>query len=436
LLFTQLNGFVGSGFSICHSGPALIRGAFLKGNMMNRIIKIITTLPVVALLSIFMLASQAPSAQAATARNGVCEVGEFCYYYNSNQAGSVSDFTASVANYATTQPSCYDFKGAGAGKGLCIKNQAASVWNRSSQTVRVYYNTNYAGAYQEIAPNTAVNLNATLKNQNASHQFISTPVVPAIQITSLTASPASGNANTKFAFTVITNVPAVSATLTFNGNTSTYKMTGSGTVWTLPNNTLSAGSRTITVKVTDALGRTVTKSINVTVSPVAVAPTVSSPSSTTSAQSAGTNNAWSNPLANISSIKITCTYNTMCAGYLHAGTDWAVGTGTKVMSMINGTVKTGTDPAAGNYMIITNTYSSVPNHPGTHTVYVYYEHLSKYLVSNGAKVTAGTIVAESGNTGQSTGAHLHVSVCLDNSKFPSKGPTGHTYCIDPTTLLH
>ena len=67
-------------------------------------------------------------------------------------AGSVSDFTGSIGDYGTTQPSCYDFKGAGAGKGKCIKNAAASVWNRSSQTVRVYFNSGHTGTYQDFAP--------------------------------------------------------------------------------------------------------------------------------------------------------------------------------------------------------------------------------------------------------------------------------------------
>jgi hypothetical protein len=109
----------------------------------------------------------------AAARDGVCDSGEFCYYYNSDEAGSISDFTGSISDYGTTEPSCYDFKGAGAGKGTCVKNNAASVWNRSSKTVRVYYNTGYAGASQDFAAGAKGNLNATLKNNNASHQFLS-----------------------------------------------------------------------------------------------------------------------------------------------------------------------------------------------------------------------------------------------------------------------
>ncbi|MFI6427300.1 peptidase inhibitor family I36 protein [Promicromonospora sp. NPDC050880] len=110
------------------------------------------------------------AAQAAT-RDGICDAGEFCYYYNSDHAGSISDFDVSVGDYGTEQPSCYDFKGAGAGQGLCLKNDAASVWNRSAKPVRVYYNSEYGGTYQEVAAGAKVNLNSTLKNNNASHRF-------------------------------------------------------------------------------------------------------------------------------------------------------------------------------------------------------------------------------------------------------------------------
>jgi murein DD-endopeptidase MepM/ murein hydrolase activator NlpD len=120
----------------------------------------------------------AASPAHAVGRDGNCESGEFCYYYNTGPAGSVSDFTASVADYGTTPSTCYAFKGAGAGQGKCIKNNAAAVWNKSSQTVRVYYNSNFnnnsaGGIYLDIAPGLQVNLSGTrLYNQNASHQFI------------------------------------------------------------------------------------------------------------------------------------------------------------------------------------------------------------------------------------------------------------------------
>lgn len=108
---------------------------------------------------------------SAAGRDGVCNDGEFCYYYNSDNAGSISDFTTSIDDYGTTQPSCYDFKGAGNGKGVCVKNNAASVWNRTGKSVTVYFNTGYGGATQSFASGAKGNLNSTLKNNNASHQI-------------------------------------------------------------------------------------------------------------------------------------------------------------------------------------------------------------------------------------------------------------------------
>ena len=43
----------------------------------------------------------APTAQAATSKNGVCETGEFCLYYNSNHGGSMVD---PAAGSRTTAP--------------------------------------------------------------------------------------------------------------------------------------------------------------------------------------------------------------------------------------------------------------------------------------------------------------------------------------------
>jgi surface antigen len=139
-----------------------------------------TTLRVLGALGTSVLAAAlgvvAFSAPAhAAVRDGTCDSGEFCYYYNSDHAGSISDHANSLAEYGSTQPDCYEFKGAGNGQGLCVKNNAASAWNRTGSTVRVYYNSGYDGsyAYQDFAPGAKTNLNATLKNNNASHQLLS-----------------------------------------------------------------------------------------------------------------------------------------------------------------------------------------------------------------------------------------------------------------------
>ncbi|MEV0396312.1 CHAP domain-containing protein [Polymorphospora rubra] len=142
--------------------------------MPGTIVRAIGTLGAAVLAATLGILVVAAPARAA-ARDGVCDSGEFCYYYNSDHAGSISDHTGSLADYGTTQPSCYEFRGAGNGQGQCIKNNAAAAWNRTSSTVRVYYNSNYDGSYahQDLAPGAKVNLNATLKNNNASHQLIS-----------------------------------------------------------------------------------------------------------------------------------------------------------------------------------------------------------------------------------------------------------------------
>ena len=53
---------------------------------------------------------------------------------------------------------------------------------------------------------------------------------------------------------------------------------------------------------------------------------------------------------------------------------------------------------------------------------VYFAHLSKIPVKVGEKVTAGTIIGYSGNTGNSTGPHLHYEVRKNG------------YAIDPTSF--
>ncbi|PZU33951.1 MAG: hypothetical protein DI576_05770 [Actinomyces sp.] len=103
-------------------------------------------------------------------RDGVCEAGEVCFYYNSDQQGSVSDFSSSIENYGTSQPGCYDFKGPGAGQGECIKNNAASVENRTAAPVTVYFNSGHKGDTEVIPAGASVNLDE-FKNKNASHSI-------------------------------------------------------------------------------------------------------------------------------------------------------------------------------------------------------------------------------------------------------------------------
>ncbi|MBO3725180.1 peptidase inhibitor family I36 protein, partial [Actinomyces bowdenii] len=124
-----------------------------------------------SILALAIGALALPTTAQATERDGVCDSGEVCFYHNSNQQGSVSDFTGSIPNYGDSQPNCYEFKGPGKGKGNCLKNDAASVKNNTDQPVTVYYNSNYKGASQTIPAGASVNLDPALKNNNASHQI-------------------------------------------------------------------------------------------------------------------------------------------------------------------------------------------------------------------------------------------------------------------------
>lgn len=84
--------------------------------------------------------------------------------------------------------------------------------------------------------------------------------------------------------------------------------------------------------------------------------------------------------------------------YPHAGVDWAVPIGTPVKAALAGTVL-GHQPVGrtGRYVFLA--------HPGNRNTY--YGHLSRPMVSPGQEVAKGQVIGLSGNTGNSTGPHLH-----------------------------
>lgn len=128
-----------------------------------------TALGLLALTAGTGLATSTP-AQAAD-RDGKCQDGEFCYNYNSDLKGSWSDFKSSAGDYGTSQPGCYEFKGAGAGKGKCIKNDAGGFWNKTGKKVTIYYNSGHAGKSVTVKPGEKGKLPASVYNNNASHQI-------------------------------------------------------------------------------------------------------------------------------------------------------------------------------------------------------------------------------------------------------------------------
>ncbi len=98
----------------------------------------------------------------------------------------------------------------------------------------------------------------------------------------------------------------------------------------------------------------------------------------------------------------------------HDGIDIAAQEGTEVKAATDGTIsEVRTSETLGNVV-------TIENKSGYRIVYA---HLKEALVAVGDIVSAGQVVALSGNTGLSTGPHLHCSVYYRNA------------LIDPLTLF-
>lgn len=99
-------------------------------------------------------------------------------------------------------------------------------------------------------------------------------------------------------------------------------------------------------------------------------------------------------------------------GQGHNGIDFGIPTGTKVVSALGGTIiETGnTDAVQG--CLSYGKWVLVEHGNGLSTLYA---HLSSVSVTAGQSVTTGQLLGHSGNTGYSTGPHLHFTV------YASKG---------------
>ena len=88
----------------------------------------------------------------------------------------------------------------------------------------------------------------------------------------------------------------------------------------------------------------------------------------------------------------------------HKGIDWATPIGTAVMASSGGTVTRAGWGSGYGYVVY------IQHADGRETRY---GHLSKVLVSVGQKVSQGQKIALSGNTGRSTGPHLHFEIRIN-----------------------
>lgn len=107
---------------------------------------------------------------------------------------------------------------------------------------------------------------------------------------------------------------------------------------------------------------------------------------------------------------------------VHTGIDFPVSYGTTVMAATDGVVSTKWNSAYGNMMIVTAK-------DGTET---WYCHLSSYRVAAGTTVQAGDPIAYSGNSGNSTGPHLHFEVRPAGGAAIDPLPWLRSHGLDPT----
>jgi len=90
----------------------------------------------------------------------------------------------------------------------------------------------------------------------------------------------------------------------------------------------------------------------------------------------------------------------------HFGTDFGCPVGTPVRAVSDGVVTAaGSHGGHGNYVEL--------KHDGPYTTS--YSHLSRILVKRGQRVQQGDTIAHSGNTGLSTGPHLHYQFMKNGS---------------------
>lgn len=99
----------------------------------------------------------------------------------------------------------------------------------------------------------------------------------------------------------------------------------------------------------------------------------------------------------------------------HTGLDIAAPTGTKIKACAGGTVTFSGNKGSFGYMIVINHGNGVET---------WYAHCSKLYFSAGQQVNQGDVIAAVGNTGNSTGPHLHLEVRVNGVAY---NPQNYVY---------
>lgn len=94
----------------------------------------------------------------------------------------------------------------------------------------------------------------------------------------------------------------------------------------------------------------------------------------------------------------------------HNGIDYSMPMNTKIVSVIDGKITRAEYNSTMGYFV------EVTGKAGVKTRYL---HLNKILVTKGARVTRGDAIALSGNSGRSSGPHLHYELVINNNPVNS-----------------
>ncbi len=107
-------------------------------------------------------------------------------------------------------------------------------------------------------------------------------------------------------------------------------------------------------------------------------------------------------------------------GQAHYGIDLSQGYGAEAYAVTSGKVIDASDTCAGNGGYLGNTCGGkkgnyvVIETDSKPAIYITYMHLQRVAVKKGQTVTAGKLIGYQGNSGNSTGSHLHLELRLKN----------------------
>lgn len=107
---------------------------------------------------------------------------------------------------------------------------------------------------------------------------------------------------------------------------------------------------------------------------------------------------------------------------MHQGVDVAVPTGTSIFAAKDGTVK---------YAKVRGGYGKTIELDHGNGLTTLYAHLDKYAVNAGDRVRGGQLIAKSGNTGASTGPHLHFEIARNGIR---ENPVKHLKFTGKTVM--